>query len=933
MNNERALGIEDMAMKENAALNNAYNSPFLQSVIIEAPIMAMNDDDLLIENITPPTIEAQASLSAAFKNEIATDISASTLFRKGDIVEVVPDTPKLLFTRFRSDQDLIGKSYIINNDGDRAPGKVSTLFRGKATKMRLSARDFASFIPTLDCHDGISFDVHDDKYPDEVDVGTVDNESPQTNKLAHSKANYDKPNCPGWLLIDHDYSVFGRKFTPEQLLEILEKIDPKIVNAVRIIRKSTSSCVHKNDELPDEKGFHIYVGIKNAKDAKRYSDAIFNALWLAGHGYIALSKNGSCLIKTPIDGGVNGPARKVFIGAPKCGSGLAYTPPEVIYKSGELLETELLPSPTKKDMDRAKCMQKDAKFAIKPDSVKQEQKYQRKKVKEMVDRGVDQIEAEECITMMASSDYSELVGPYFLHFTHLDEPVTVDYVLSNGADFDRKSLADPIEGLSYGSATAMFFWNAGSTPLINSHAHGGCVYFLKSLEWKAEYLRHVAVWNDGHINTIWAGGHVIMRRETNAFGRVVWSPYKRRELELLYSNQMIQIGEKRTRAGSMPDFRNLVEAWVIHPDARTCVNGVTFAPGKDLGPSFLNLWTGFSVEPKENHGSLERIYWHIEHILCAGNQEHFIYTLNWFARNFQYPDKQGMSALVLIGDEGTGKGVILRFVGSLFGQHSRQLIDSNQITGQFNSQLADCVFLYADECFFAKDKASINKLKAMVTEPTLPIEKKGYDLVDAPNHLSIAISTNEEFAVHASRNARRWFVLEVTLAKRGDREYFDLLNNDCSSDTVRAAFLYDMLHRDLSGWNPGDVPETSGLRKQRQHSFPPHKKWFAECLNDGNFDGTSDDKHDLWPTKMSTEDLFDSYKTYCDTAKIRQFDRIDKTLLSHYLGEMFKRTRLSFSDLQGKEIRRPRGIEFGALINAREVFEKHENIQLIEFLL
>jgi hypothetical protein len=423
-----------------------------------------------------------------------------------------------------------------------------------------------------------------------------------------------------------------------------------------------------------------------------------------------------------------------------------------------------------------------------------------------------------------------------------------------------------------------------------------------------------------------------MRREKNAFGRVVWSPYKRRELELLYSNQMIQIGEKRTRAGSIPDLRNLVEAWAINPDARTCVNGVIFAPNKDLGPSYLNLWTGFSVEPKENHDSLARIYWHIKNILCAGNQEHFDYTLNWVARNCQHPEKPGMSALVLIGDEGTCKGVFLRFVGSLFGQHSRQLIDSNQITGQFNSQLADCVFLYADECFFAKDKASINKLKAMVTEPTLPIERKGYDLVDAPNHLSIAISTNEEFAVHASRNARRWFVLEASLAKRGDREYFDLLNNDCSSDVVRSAFLYDMLQRDLSGWNPGDVPETSGLRKQRQHSFPPHKKWFAECLNDGNFDGISDENHNLWLTKMSTEDLFDSYRIYCDTAKIRQFDRIDKSVLSKYLGEMFQHKRLSFDASQGDVRRRPRGIEFGGLFNAQAAFERHENIKLIEFL-
>jgi hypothetical protein len=47
-----------------------------------------------------------------------------------------------------------------------------------------------------------------------------------------------------------------------------------------------------------------------------------------------------------------------------------------------------------------------------------------------------------------------------------------------GIDLDGKALADPIEGTSYGATTAMFFFNAGEKPVINSNAHGGTTFFL-----------------------------------------------------------------------------------------------------------------------------------------------------------------------------------------------------------------------------------------------------------------------------------------------------------------------------------------------------------------------------------------------------------------------------------------------------------------------
>ena len=55
--------------------------------------------------------------------------------------------------------------------------------------------------------------------------------------------------------------------------------------------------------------------------------------------------------------------------------------------------------------------------------------------------------------------------------------VSVKEVIDNPTIYDKKSLADPIEGTEYGSTTAMFYWNDGK-PIINSNAHGGQKYYL-----------------------------------------------------------------------------------------------------------------------------------------------------------------------------------------------------------------------------------------------------------------------------------------------------------------------------------------------------------------------------------------------------------------------------------------------------------------------
>ena len=79
---------------------------------------------------------------------------------------------------------------------------------------------------------------------------------------------------------------------------------------------------------------------------------------------------------------------------------------------------------------------------------------------------------------------------------------------------------------------------------------------------------------------------------------------------------------------------------------------------------------------------------------------------------------------MLRGKRGSGKGILLNWLWRAWGQHGCHISNAKHLTGNFNAHLRDCVMLFADEAFFAGDRAGEGVLKALITEPSLPIEGK-----------------------------------------------------------------------------------------------------------------------------------------------------------------------------------------------------------------
>ena len=330
------------------------------------------------------------------------------------------------------------------------------------------------------------------------------------------------------------------------------------------------------------------------------------------------------------------------------------------------------------------------------------------------------------------------------------------------------------------------------------------------------------------------------------------------------------------------------EWWLSCPLRRQYIGGVIFDPTGKSTPEFWNLWTGFTVTPAPGDWSLMQD--HIRHVICAGIETLAEYVFNYIARMFQHPDKPGEVAIVLRGGRGVGKGILLNWLLRAWGQHGVHISNAKHLVGNFNAHLRDCVMLFADEAFFAGDRSHEGVLKALITEPTLPIEGKYQNLVEVINMLHVFMSSNSDWVVPAAIDERRFCVSDVTDNRVGDRAYFAAITAQMQYGGL-AALIHDMLHRDISGFEVRDAPQTAALKTQKTLSLGSIERWWLAVLSRG-FLWKS--RHGApwfreWHEFYTTELLWRSYLQWCDEA--RPYDRKSREQLGAFLTQTYVAAR------------------------------------------
>ena len=348
-----------------------------------------------------------------------------------------------------------------------------------------------------------------------------------------------------------------------------------------------------------------------------------------------------------------------------------------------------------------------------------------------------------------------------------------------------------------------------------------------------------------------AGSKVVIMRESldPLTGNPDIALMQVKDFKTLLENQDVEVP-----AGNNTKTIKLADFWLRHARRRE-YDGLVFNPrepqpedtlveGEDNGPESrcFNLWRGFGVEPAE--GDCRLYLDHVRNVVCGGDENLSDYVLAWLADAVQNPAERPGVALVLRGEQGTGKGTFAKHFGALFGNHYIQVSNPGQLTGRYNSHLKDKLIVFADEAFWAGDKAAEGQLKRMITEETLVIEPKFVDAFKIKNHTRLIVSSNHDWIVPAGAKERRFVVLDLSAEHLQDYTYFQAIEVQMDNGG-REALLHYLQNYNLQDINLRQIPRTEALLDQQRHSMRPVEAWWydrlmAGCIMEGRNDWASE---------------------------------------------------------------------------------------------
>ena len=383
---------------------------------------------------------------------------------------------------------------------------------------------------------------------------------------------------------------------------------------------------------------------------------------------------------------------------------------------------------------------------------------------------------------------------------------------------------------------------------------------------------------------------------------------------------------RQTKVGSLPtgstgadgmleyEYKPEVELWWKSPERRAYTGGLRLIPTGTCPPDVYNLWKGFGVEPTQ--GDSTSIMQFILAVVCNNNQQSFDYLMGWLAYGVQHPERQAEVAVVMRGGKGIGKGTLGKLMKRIYGSHALQITNVKHLTGNFNGHLRSTLLLFADEAFWAGDKAGESVLKGLVTEPTLTIEQKGVDLYTVPNRLKILMASNAEWVVPASGDERRFFILDVSDERQGDQDYWTSINRAINSDECVGAFLSCLQNYDLSNYNVRIPPNTKALDDQKISSLDPVNAILFEALSAGELGGQDWSMNE--PFHYPCNSLKNIAVEYCKTHKRHSYDTPNNTSIGNEIKKTFGDIRKrGQSGLGGK---RPWIYKFPPLDVAQDLF-------------
>ncbi len=309
------------------------------------------------------------------------------------------------------------------------------------------------------------------------------------------------------------------------------------------------------------------------------------------------------------------------------------------------------------------------------------------------------------------------------------------------------------------------------------------------------------------------------------------------------------------------DAGKAIAEFMVSPNT-TVYDRIAFSP-LTTPSTTLNLWSGPTAIP--SRGGWGTIKGFLLEVIAGGDIGLYRYLILFLSHMLQRPEEKPGVVMAMLGGQGTGKGSALRVVERIWSSSTLLVSDVDHVIGRFNAALEGNYAICMDEAMFAGDKRAMDRLKSLVTEPTITIEQKQQPRRSIESFHRFFTTTNHTHFAHVDADDRRFVFFHVSDKRQGDLTYWKQVHQAINDPAVISAMVYDLERYDLTNFDVRQRPRNEAHMDQKLRSLTGFDRYWYEVLQSGDFGRTVfPDPNGDWsgPCFVSTKGLLSGWQDY-----------------------------------------------------------------------
>ena len=266
---------------------------------------------------------------------------------------------------------------------------------------------------------------------------------------------------------------------------------------------------------------------------------------------------------------------------------------------------------------------------------------------------------------------------------------------------------------------------------------------------------------------------------------------------------------------------------------RKQISEVIFSPQDKEGT--FNLWSKIPCVAKKPKGSLitdiDDFNGFITESLCAGDESKSKWLLDWSAQMFQEPHKKATLVPVMIGPQGTGKGLFAdHLLSGMLGHFATKILTARTLKERFNAEQAFKFLTIIDEASWGGDHEEDGILKGLTGSDLMVIEEKFGARLTIPNYSRYIILSNNQQAVRLELSNRRYLIIECSQKYKGNEKYFGPFWKMVRNPDFLSAYHGFLMERDITNFKRHTLPNTTAGREAKLASSGVVAKFWYDVL-------------------------------------------------------------------------------------------------------